>query len=487
MASKKADARTERDQLGEAQIPGGAYWGIQTARARESAFATGVKPHPKLIDGIALIKRSCASANLESKRLDHQKARAIMQTCDEILGGQWRDQFVVELLHSGAGTAFNINTNEVIANRANELLGGSIGSYDMVHPIHHVNLGQSTNDAFPSSMRIAVLMSARELEPVMLDLERLLRRKSLEFERVVKVGRTHLQDSVPMTLGQEFNAYGSSIERGLRRLKESMSALFELNIGATHIGTGLGTDQNFVVHVVEKLSAVTGLRFRQADDFFRISQSMSDFVEFSSSLKELAIDLCKIGADLRLLASGPVGGLNEIKLPRSLVEPSPLLPGVLPERSNPTMAESLCMVSYQIMGNDTVVTLGAQSGQLESNVMTPLIIQNILSSIDLLKAIIPPFNQRFLAGITANEERSRQLVEQSGFLLAALSAQLGAKTASQIFDEAQERRADPKRIAVEGGHISQEDLDRLMSARQLNAFAEKLSEYLSGATKDSTS
>ena len=325
MASKKADLRTERDSLGEMQIPAGAYWGIRTARNQEYYKVSGQRPHPKLIDGIILVKKASAGANGASGRSDSTTLHAIAQACDEVLNGQWRDQFIADPFQSGAGASLNANSNEVLANRAAELLGSTTGSYDRVHPEKHVNLGQSTNDVFPTAMRIAILSNLHDLEPVLLDLERLLRRKSLEFEKVVKIGRTHLQDTVPVTLGQEFNAYGSAVERCLRRIKDASGSLLELNIGATHAGTGYGTEPEHAQQVIEKLSQLTGLKFRPAEDLFRVTQSMADFTEFSSSLKEFAVELIRIANDLRLMASGPGSGLYEIKIPPNHCEP-PIFP-----------------------------------------------------------------------------------------------------------------------------------------------------------------
>ncbi|HEY9785922.1 MAG TPA: lyase family protein [Candidatus Obscuribacterales bacterium] len=469
MVSKRLDVRIERDSLGEVQIPAGALWGIQTARLREMTFATGIRAHSKLIDAMAIVKKACAAANMESRQLDAAKGRAVMQACDELLGGQWHDHVIVEFLQSGAGTAFNINFNELLANRASEILGGQLGSYEEVHPYRHVNMGQSVNDVFPTAMRISILLSAREFEPALLDMERLLRRKALEFERVLKVGRTHLQDSVPITLGQEFNAYGSSVERSLRRIKEASSSLTEVNTGATFVGTGMNADSNFVASVLEKISSYSGIRVRQSEDYFRVSQSMADFVEFSSSLKELAIELTKIANDLRLLNSGPSAGIGEIKVPSLITEPSPLMPGTLPDSSHPTLAESLNMVCYQVMGNDTVVGLAAQAGQLESNVMTPLIIQNILMSLDLLRGVIPPFNQKFLAGITANNVRCRQLLENGGLWQAIISSQLGAEQAAALMKEAADTGVDVKKLVVERNLISQDVLDRFFSPKYLTS------------------
>ena len=470
MVTKRADVRVEKDELGEVFLPAKAYYGAQTYRLKDVLPASGLKTHPRLIDALLLVKKACAAANLDSKRLEPQVARAIMQAADEAYGGQWRDQFVVEILSSGAGTALNININEVLANRGQEILGGTLGSYDMIHPVHHVDLAQSPNDVFPTAMRIAVLLAEKEFEPVLLDLERLLRRKSLEFERVIKMGRSHLQDALPITLGQEFNAFGSSIERCLKRLKEAGVGLTELNIGATHVGTGLGADSNYIHAAVERLSQYTGIRLRQSDDFFRISQSMSDFVEFSSALKELAVELTKIANDLRLLSSGPKTGFSEITAPELIVERSLIRPNTLPNRRVPTLVECINMASSQVFGNDIVVALAAQSGQFESNVMTPLIIHNILQSLDLLRSTIEPFNSKYLRAITANHAACNLQMEEAGVVLAVVSKRLGDKRAQDLTREAEQADLTLKELVIQRALIAKEELDRMLSYKELTSM-----------------
>lgn len=467
MVTKRADVRVERDELGEVHLPAQAYYGAKTARLKEVLPHGGLKVHPKLIEALLLVKKACAAANLECKKLDPQIARAIMQAADESIGGQWRDQYVLEIMSSGAGTALNININEVLANRAQEILGGNLGTYELVHPTKHVDLAQSANDVFPTAMRIAILLAARDFEPVLLDLERLLRRKSLEFERVIKMGRSHLQDALPITLGQEFNAFGSSIERCLKRIKEAGVGLTEMNIGASFIGTGLGTDTRYVVTAVEKLSQFSGMRLKPSDDFFRISQSMSDFVEFSSALKELSVELTKIGNDLRLLSSGPSTGFNEITAPELIVEKSLIRPGTLPNRRVPTLVECVNMASCQVFGNDMVVALAAQSGQFESNIMTPLIIHNILQSLDLLRSTIEPFNSKYLRAITANHSVCNTQMEDAGVVLAVASKRLGDRRAQELTREAEQADLSLKELIIQRGLIPKDELERMLSYKEL--------------------
>lgn len=414
MVNKKLDLRIERDSLGDIQVPVGAYWGAQTARTREHFAVSGLNTHKKLIEALVLVKKAAAITNGELQSLETAASRAIVQSCDEIASGQWKDQFIADAFHWGAGEALNANVNEVLANRGAEIVGGSIGTYEFLDPNTHVNFGHCNNDVYPTAMRIALLQSLKQLEPTLVDLERLLRRKSLEFDRVVKVGRTHLQDCSPVTLGQEFNAYGSSVERSVRRIKESSQNLLELNLGSAETGTGYGADPNLSKKMIERLSQMTNLRLRQAEDLFRVSQSMSDFLDFSSSLRGLAVDLIKICNDLKLLASGPGGGFGEISLPVVQVQQTALRPGHWPDKAAPHLPECLLMACYQVLGNDYTITLAAQSGQLEANSMTPLIIHNLLQSLDLLRNAIHPFNQKCLAGVIANTIRCNELLDKSG-------------------------------------------------------------------------
>jgi aspartate ammonia-lyase len=414
MVNKKLDLRIERDSLGDMQIPVGAYWGAQTARTKEHLAVSGLRTHPKLIDALVLVKKAAAITNGELESLETATSRAIVQSCDEIASGQWKEQFVADAFHWGAGEGLNANVNEVLANRGAEIVGGSVGTYDFLDPNAHVNFGHCNNDVYPTAMRIALLLSLKQLEPTLVDLERLLRRKSLEFDRVVKVGRTHLQDCSPVTLGQEFNAYGSSVERSVKRIKEASQSLLELNLGSAEIGTGYGVDANLGKKMIERLCAMTNLRLRQAEDLFRVTQSMADFLEFSSSLRGLAVDLIKICNDLKLLASGPGGGFGELSLPVVQSLPNSIHKEQLSDKSLPHLPECLIMACYQVLGNDYTIVLAAQSGQLEANSMTPLIIHNLLQSLDLLRNAIGPFNQKCLAGVTANIMRCNELLDKSG-------------------------------------------------------------------------
>jgi aspartate ammonia-lyase len=466
MVNKKTDVRIEHDKFGDVQLPAHAYWGAQTARNRDFFQISGQKVNQRLIEALVLVKKAATLTNSETGRLDQSTGKAIVQVCDEIMSGQWRDQFVADAFQFGAGASVITNLNEVLANRANELMGGALGTYDRVHPHNHVNVGQSNNDIFPSAMRLALLLSLRDLEPILLDLERLLRRKSLEFEKITKVGRTHLQDSVPITLGQEFNAYGSSVERSVRRLKDASHSLFEMNLGGTAVGTGYGTEPEYAGRVVERLAQITNIKFRTAEDVFRATQSMADFVELSSGLKELAVELAKIAADLRLLGSGPQAGFGEIKIPAVQMDPS-MLSSSLPDSEHPYLTDCLSMVCYQVLGNDFIVSLCAQAGQLYSNSMTPLIINSMLQSLDLLRTTVALFNARCLSGITADARRSQELLDMSGASAAAVSAYIGPDKAMELLQLAHSSGKSFRTLLLEQKLMTAEVLDRILHYKSL--------------------
>ncbi len=485
MVNRRPDVRIETDHLGEVQIPLNSYWGAKTARAREHLTVSGQRVHPRLVEALVTVKKAAAFANHEAGRLSQQVARGITQVCDEILSGQWRDQFVVDALQAGAGASLNSNVNEVIANRGAQILGGTPGKYDLIDPVKDVDKGQSTSDAYPTAMRIAILTTLKEAEPALFDTERLLRRKALEFERVLKPGRLNLQDSVPITLGQEFNAYGSSIERAVKRMRDSSAGLLEVNIGATYVGTGFDVDSEYSNRMLEKLSQLSGLKLRAADDMFRATQSVTDFLDFSASLRGLATDLIKIANDLRLMSSGPNAGFGEIQLPPFIVEPSSLLPGHLPDFSAPTLPECLLMVCYQITGYDHATALAAQAGQFEANPLTPLIGTNILNSLDMLKNIMTPFNQRCLSGITANTKKCTIAVEASGATLAALSSQIGIEKARAAIDDSKSSGQDLKQVLSDRSLLSREVADRVLGYKFLTSPGFTLTEEITSNTTGS--
>ncbi|MDP2661650.1 MAG: aspartate ammonia-lyase, partial [Dehalococcoidia bacterium] len=403
-----AGTRLERDSLGEREVPADVYYGIQTLRALENFPISGLKPHYGFIWATAVVKRAAAEANLASGPLDPRIGKAIVQAAQEVIDGLWHDQFVVDVFQAGAGTSHHMNANEVLANRAIEILGGRKGDYSLAHPNDHVNMSQSTNDVFPTSMRLASLLLLDRLYASMEDLGQALEAQGTEFSGVVKSGRTHLQDAVPVTLGQEFQAYARSVRKGEGRIKEAAQGLLTLNIGATAAGTGLNANALYRPSVIERLKALTGYDLRGADDLMEATQSTSDFAHVSSALKTFALDLIRISNDLRLLGSGPRTGLGEINLP-------PVQPGssIMPGKVNPVIAEVTDMVCFQVAGNDLTIAMAVQAGQLELNVMMPVIAFNLLQSIEILKNVCGILAGKCVRGITANVERCRDLAERS--------------------------------------------------------------------------
>lgn len=461
MASRKGQPRIETDEFGEVTIPAGCYWGAGTARALEFFAATGQSTHPALIDAMVQVKKAVAITNGELGQLDRRIVSSIKQVCDEILSGQWKDQIVVDAIHGGAGIGLMININELIANRACEILGDPVDAPASVNASEHVNLSQSTTDVYTTAMRVAVINSLRKLQAIVIETERLLRRKSLEFERIVKVGRTALRDDAPVTLGQEFNCYGSILERALRRIKDAGTSLEEVNLGGRSVGTGFNTIPEFAATATRNLAQVANLSLRPAEDYFRLTQSMSDFVAVSSSLRELAVDLVKIASDLKLMSSGPGAGFGEIKLPDAIMKASTLWPGVMPNVGIPPLTEQLLMICYQVIGNDHVVCLSAQSGQLEANTLTPSIINNILVSISMMQKALADFNHHCLVKITADSARCKALLDQSGASIAALTTEVGYERALDIMHTAKGAGVDIREYLIDSKALPRPALDKI--------------------------
>src|SRR5213594_1720732 len=396
--------RTERDPLGELSVPDDAYYGVQTARAVENFPISGLHAPADLVTATILVKKAAAAANAALGRLPRDVAGAIGAAADEVLAGRLRDQFVVDVYQAGAGTSHNMNANEVLANRAAELLGEPRGAYKRVHPNDHVNMGQSTNDVFPTATRLALLLGAGPLVAAAGDLAESLARKGDEFADVLKTGRTHLQDAVPITLGQEFSGYAACVRRGADDVAEASEQLQELNIGATAVGTGLNAGDDYRRLVVENLSRDTGLPVKPALNLFRVTQSMGDVLAYSSAMRRLAIELAKIASDLRLLSMGPRAGLSEITLPA--VQPGS---SIMPGKVNPSVPEMVNQVCFQVMGCDTTVAAACEAGQLELNVMMPVIAWNALHASTILRSSIRVLRTKCVEGIEANEPRAREL------------------------------------------------------------------------------
>jgi len=450
--------RTERDPLGEFEVPADAYYGIQTARAVENFRISDLRAPADLIIATVLIKRAAAEANEALERLDARVAHAIVQACDEIRGGALRDQFVVDVYQAGAGTSHNMNTNEVVANRAAEILGGSRGDYSLVHPNDHVNMGQSTNDVFPTATRLALLIRMRPLVDAGRGLASALREKADAFAHVLKVGRTHLQDAVPMTLGQEFGGYAACIERGVDEVEHAAEQLRELNLGATAVGTGLNAGDDYTRLAVSNLSRALAVDLVPAANRFRVTQSMGDVVGYSGAIRRLTVELSKVSSDLRLLSSGPRAGLAEIVLPA--VQPGS---SIMPGKVNPSIAEVVNQVCYQVVGCDATICAAAEAGQLELNVMMPVIAWNALHASTILANAMSTLETLCIEGIQADEPRCRELLDRSTAVATALSPYLGYAKTAEIAKESVRTGRPIREIVLDRGLIEPARLDEILS------------------------
>ncbi|HXU36307.1 MAG TPA: aspartate ammonia-lyase [Blastocatellia bacterium] len=454
--------RIERDSLGERELPADVYYGIQTARAIENFPISGWKPYPSLVTATVQIKKAASRVNVSLGVLDQQLGHAIEAAADEVLAGKLRDQFVVDPFQAGAGTSHNMNANEVLANRAIELLGGEKGDYSIVHPNDHVNMSQSTNDVFPTAMRLAALELGGNLIATLGLLAESLRQKAVEFDQIVKSGRTHLQDAVPIRLGQEIRAYATAVTRNAGRISNAVDELREIGLGGTAAGTGLNAPAGYRGRIVEELNRITTHKLRATEDYFESMQSMSPFVGLSSALRTLAVDVIRITNDLRLLSSGPNTGLAEIGLPA--VQPGS---SIMPGKVNPVMAEMTAMVCFQVMGNDLVIAAAAQAGQMELNVMMPVIAFDLLMSLTILTNALAVLRVRCVDGITANEERCRWYVEHSVSLVTTLNPKIGYARAAEIAKRALAKGKTIRETIEEEGLLSPDELAEVMDTRAM--------------------
>jgi aspartate ammonia-lyase len=438
--------RVESDSLGEKQLPADVYYGIQTERARENFPISGQTLPPAMIRAIAALKIAAARAHHQLGDLPAEHARAIEDAAKEVTLGLLDDHFVVDAYQAGAGTSFHMNTNEVIANRANELLGGKKGAYEPIHPNDHVNMGQSTNDVIPTAMRVAALMILPALHDALQSLAASLETKSAEFADVIKSGRTHMQDAVPVTLGQEFGAYARTVRRGDRRLYQAEQELLELGIGGSAAGTGLNTRPQYRFKVVEELVRLTGLPVRPADDLFEMMQSLAPIGEVSGALRAIALELTRIANDFRLMASGPTTGFNELKLPA--VQPGS---SIMPGKINPSIVEMLNQVCFQVLGHDTTIAYCVQAGQLELNVMMPVASLNLLQAITILTNAIRVFDEKCVQGVEANREVAQAFAMRSLGLATALNPLIGYRQAAEVVKQAlKEGRTIPEIVVSRG-------------------------------------
>ncbi|MBX9692139.1 MAG: aspartate ammonia-lyase [Cyanobacteria bacterium] len=466
MVSRKIQTRIEKDELGEVTVPLESFWGAGTARCLEYFPSARRRVHPDLIEALASVKKAAAIANGQLGLIDEAISALVGRICDDLKDDRWREQIVVDAIHGGSGVGLIVNINEFIYFRAREIIQADAQSRSEFSPAH-LNISQSINDVFITAMRVAILKRFARLEPVLLELERLLRRKSLEFDRVIKAGRSALRDSVPVTLGQEFNCYGSVIEKSSHRLKQSVSSLEEINLGGGEVGTGYNIDPGFSALVTEILSRTTGLHLRSSDDYLRTTQSMGDFVAFSSSLKELAVELSKISNDLRNLSGGPASGKREINFPQLISQPSHLLPGLLPNVDIPPLTEQLSMICLMVMGNDQTVSLAGQAGLFEANTATPLIIDTILGSMDALESGIKTFNRYCLSKLSANAERCKETHDDSGALLVLLATEFGLEKAQEIVERARQASMDVKGFLLDSKLIPRATVDKIFHHRFL--------------------
>lgn len=456
------EIRLEKDSIGSKSVPAEAYYGIQSLRAAENFKITNLSIHPRLIKALAMVKKAAAISNKKIGLLAEKKADAIIQACDEVISGSLKDQFIVDAVQGGAGTSINMNMNEVLANRATEILGGKKGDYIEVHPNNHVNMGQSTNDVIPTAVRVAVIGMLEELIDEIEKLTSSFEDKAEEFNEVIKMGRTQLQDAVPIRLGQEFNAYATATKRDSKRIAGTIDDLKIINLGATAIGTGLNADLEYVNNVTEILNDITGRKLVQADDLIDATQNVDALVGVSSVLKTAATNLSKIANDLRLMSSGPRTGINEISLPA--VQPGS---SIMPGKVNPVIPEVINQIAFQIIGNDMTITMAAEAGQLELNVMQPVLIYDLFQSIEMLKNGIITFNNNCVKGIEANKARCKMLVENSVGIITAINPHVGYEAAARVAKKALAEGRSVREIILEEGILSEKELEEILNPYEM--------------------
>lgn len=449
--------RIENDSIGEKQVPKDAYYGVQTLRAAENFKITGYSLNSEFIKALAKIKKASASTNINIGILDSKIGSAIMKACDEIISGKLHDQFITDPIQGGAGTSMNMNINEVVANRAIELLGWEKGNYNVVHPNDLVNMGQSTNDVIPTAGKITALELLKSALKKLDELQKALEEKAVQFDDVLKMGRTQLQDAVPVRLGQEFGAYAKVVKRDIVRITKSMDELKAVNMGATAIGTGINADEEYVTRIVPVLSRITGLDLHQAEDLIDGTQNLDGFVAVSSALKTCAVSLSKISNDLRLLSSGPKTGIGEINLP-----PKQNGSSIMPGKVNPVIPEVMNQVAFNIIGNDLTITMAAEAGQMELNAFEPVLFYNLFQSIETLTNGVETFTNNCVKGITANVDRCKELVDNSVGIVTALCPHIGYKEAAKIAKTALKTGEPVKKLVLQEGMLTEEELNVIL-------------------------
>ncbi len=455
--------RTETDSLGEICVSDSALWGAQTQRAVENFPISGLRIPRRMIRALGLLKKAAAQVNHATGRLDRRRATAIIRAAEEVADGKWDSQFPVDIFQTGSGTSSNMNANEVVSNRAIQILKGKVGSKSPVHPNDHVNMGQSSNDIIPTAMHIAAADAVQnDLEPALEELHAALAAKAHEFDGVVKIGRTHLQDAVPVRLGQEFSGYAAQIKQGLRRIRTAQKSLFDLALGGTAVGTGLNARPDFAPAVIRRIARETKIPFHQAENLFEALAAKDAVVEVSGALKTIAVSLTKIANDVRWLGSGPRCGIGEISLPD-------LQPGssIMPGKVNPVMPEMMLMVCAHVIGNDVAVTVGGRDGNFELNVMKPMMAYNLLQSIEILSNAMRAFSTRCVQGLKANRERCEELIEKSLAMCTALAPKIGYDAAAAIAKESHKTGKTVRQIAREKKLMPDRELDRILNAKRM--------------------
>ena len=457
MPTVTQNLRLEKDSIGTKEIPADVYYGIQTARAIENYPISGMRAHPTLVRAFGMVKRAAAEANQALGLVDEKRANAIIQAAQEVADGKWNHQFMVDVFQAGAGVSFHMNSNEVIANRAVEILGGKLGDYIMVHPNDHVNYGQSTNDVFPTGMRLATLLELEKLYPALESLATALEGKGKEFHNIMKSGRTHVQDAVPMRLGQEFAAYSVAVRKAMADIRHAADSLRELGLGGSAVGTGINTHPDYREKAIANLARISGQKLVPAADMRWAMQSNACMAQVSSALRNLALEIIRISNDLRLLSSGPNTGLAEINLPG-------LQPGssIMPGKINPVMPELAAMVSFQVVGNDAAVALAVQAGQLELNVMMPTMSYSVLQSITIMTNMLHVFTDKCVAGITASEKRCNFYAQSTVSLATALNPYIGYAKAAEIAKESVATGRSIIEIAREKKLLSEKEIEEIL-------------------------
>ena len=457
VTSKDHQYRIEHDSIGDKEVPIDAYYGVQTLRAAENFRITGLTMHPEIVNSLAYIKKAAAITNCEVGLLDRKITGAIVNACDEILEGKFRKDFIVDPIQGGAGTSLNMNANEVIANRAIELMGGKKGDYSMVHPNDHVNLGQSTNDVIPTAGKMTTIRLLKNLRKQLLRLHEALSLKAKDFNHVIKMGRTQMQDAVPIRLGQEFKAYADAVMRDINRMDKALDEMRALNMGGTAVGTGINADESYLRRIIPVLNEVSDLDFIQAFDLIDATQNLDPFVAVSGSVKACAVTLSKIANDFRLMSSGPRAGFGEINLPAKQNGSS-----IMPGKVNPVIPEVVNQVAFNVIGNDMTITMAAEAGQLELNAFEPIIFYNLFQSIDTLGFAVETFVDNCVSGITANEERCRFLVENSVGIITALSPHLGYQKSADIAKKALKLNKSVREIILEEKILTENDIAEIL-------------------------